>query len=457
MMKVTSTTKRLRVEVDDSGVVGHVGLWLLGGFADRLGVGDVLSGVFDRSGVVHDRGKVLVHAMLMLAGGGECCTDVEFLRSEPGLFGSTVSDSTLYRTMRSIDKQRRVGLAGALAGVRERVWNKVDTDPTSAVVLDIDASVHVVHSENKEGAAPTYKRSYGFHPIYCFSDLSGECLSVLLRPGNAGANTVADHVQVLDQAIEALPEHIRVGHRPGDNENTARREIRVRADSAAGPSFAKKCRERRVGFSFVARKTGRIQEAINLIDVDDPRWKPAVPNRPTTSNNSEPRAHVADLTDLVEAGNWPPGARLVVRREPRHPGAQRSLFPSDDYRYWGHWTDNPADAAEADADMRAHARVEDHIARLKTSGAQRFPFTDLETNHAWLALVTWADTLVRWFQHLTLAGTRLRRARPKTLRWALWHTPAKLINHARQKIIRIPQTWPTAPLITSIHQHLQTI
>lgn len=105
MMKVTSTTKRLRVEVDDSGVVGHVGLWLLGRFADRLGVGDALSGVFDRSGVVHDRGKVLVHAMLMLAGGGECCTDVEFLRSEPGLFGSTASDSTLYRTMRSIDKQ----------------------------------------------------------------------------------------------------------------------------------------------------------------------------------------------------------------------------------------------------------------------------------------------------------------------------------------------------------------
>ncbi len=457
MMKVTSTTKRLRVEVDDSGVVGHVGLWLLGGFADRLGVGDVLSGVFDRSGVVHDRGKVLVHAMLMLAGGGECCTDVEFLRSEPGLFGSVSSDSTLYRTMRSIDKQTRVGLAGALAGVRERVWNKVDTDPKDAVVLDIDASVHVVHSENKEGAAPTYKRSYGFHPIYCFSDLSGECLSVLLRPGNAGANTVADHVQVLDEAIAVLPEHIRVGHREGDNENTVRREIRVRADSAAGPTFAKKCRERRVGFSFVARKTGPIQEAINLIDVDDPRWKPAVPNRPTPSNNSEPRAHVADLTDLVDAGNWPPGARLVVRREPRHPGAQRSLFPSDDYRYWGHWTDNKADATESDRDMRAHARVEDHIARLKTSGAQRFPFTDYETNHAWLALVTWADTHLRWFQHLTLAGTRLRRARPKTLRWALWHTPAKLIHHTRRIIIRIPQTWPTAPLITSIHQHLQTI
>ena len=123
---------------------------------------------------------------------------------------------------------------------------------------------------------------------------------------------------------------------------------------------------------------------------------------------------MADLTDLVDTRHWPPGTRLVVRREPRHPGAQRSLFPALDYRYWGHWTDIEVAAPEADADMRAHARVEDHIARLKDSGAQRFPFTDLTANRAWLALVTWADALVRWFQHLCLGGTRLHKARPKT-------------------------------------------
>ena len=141
-----------------------------------------------------------------------------------------------------------------------------------------------------------------------------------------------------------------------------------------------------------------------------------------------------ELTHLVDTSRWPKGTRLVVRREPRHPGAQRSLFPSYDYRYWAHWTDNNLNPARSDADMRAHARVEGHIARLKDSGANRFPFTSFDTNRAWLALVTWADALVRWFQHLCLGGTHLARANPKTLRWiALAHPrptrPPRPPNH----------------------------
>ena len=146
-----------------------------------------------------------------------------------------------------------------------------------------------------------------------------------------------------------------------------------------------------------------------------------------------------------------------VRREPRHQGAQRSLFPSDDYRYWGHWTDTKADPAHSDADIRAHTRVENHIARLKDSGAQRFPFTKLDANRAWLQLVTHADALVRWFQTLCLPGTRLHRAKPKTLRWNLWHTPARVVRHARRTTIRIPHTWPTAQLIANTHQHIHKL
>ena len=98
------------------------------------------------------------------------------------------------------------------------------------------------------------------------------------------------------------------------------------------------------------------------------------------------------------------------------------------------------DPGQSDADIRAHARVENNIARLKDSGALRFPFTDLDANRAWLKVVTIADALVRWFQLLCLAGTRLANARPKTLRWYLWHTPARLVRHARKTTIRIPHT-----------------
>ena len=120
-----------------------------------------------------------------------------------------------------------------------------------------------------------------------------------------------------------------------------------------------------------------------------------------------------------------------MRREPLHPGAQTSLFPSLEFRFWGHYTDRAGSPVDADVHMRAHAHVEDHIRRLKASGLERFPFTDLDANRAWMALVCFAADLVRWFQLLCLRGP-LAIAEPKTLRWQLWHTPARVVRHARQ-------------------------
>ena len=474
MVKANSSLA-LRVEVGGGSQVGHVGLWLLGRFADRLGVGEVLSEAFGASGVVVDRGRLLVHLMLVLAGGGEACTDIEVLRSQRRLFGVVGSDSTLYRTLVGADDGLVGRLAAAMAMVRERVW--ADFPVGGTVVLDIDSSVHEVHSENKTGAAPTYNRKYGFHPMYCFSDWTGEPLAVRLRRGNATPNRVSDLTEVLDAAIAALPERMRVGHSVGDDEGLVVYPIRVRADSAAGPAFAKACRQRNVGFSFVAQGSDGIAEALSHIPVDDPRWQPAVPQPkptpPNTDNGTDdslgtpvtedtkpepPRSHVIELTEHVKAYHWPKdGLRLVVRREPKHPGAKRSLFSSDDYRYWGHWTDQNTDPTESDRDMRAHARVENHIARIKDQGGNRFPFTEFAPNRLWLHLVALADTLVRWFQHLTLRGTRLHKARPKTLRWNLWHIPGVITRHARKTTIRIPATWPTGPLIATTHQHIHTI
>jgi len=85
---------------------------------------------------------------------------------------------------------------------------------------------------------------------------------------------------------------------------------------------------------------------------------------------------------------------LIVRREPLHPGAQRSLFPSLDYRYWGFYTDQAGDPRDLDVTMRAHAHVEQHICRLKDSGLTRFPFTSSEDNATWLMVVAMAADLV---------------------------------------------------------------
>lgn len=72
------------------------------------------------------------------------------------------------------------------------------------MVFDVDATLLNVHSE-KESAAPTFKGGFGFHPIGVWCDNTSEWLSVLLRPGNAGANTAADHITVLAAAVRQVP------------------------------------------------------------------------------------------------------------------------------------------------------------------------------------------------------------------------------------------------------------
>jgi Transposase DDE domain group 1 len=455
-----NSTRGVAIEAGGEGVVAHVGLHALGAFADRVGLGDALSARIPPVGErlpVHDRGKVLVQAMLMLAGGGESCADIEALRAQERLFGPVPSDSTLYRTFRhDLVPTTLAGLWEAMAEVRAQVWRRSSvTNTTDPVVLDMDATLVEIHSENKAGTAPTYKRGFGFHPLLCFADATGEALAARLRPGNAGANTVADHLAVLDDAIAQLPAEIAAGHRPGDDGDLAARQVVVRTDSAGCTyGFVEGCRDRNIGFAVVARSTKQITAAVSraFAEPGASRWTPAL------RQNGEPRhgAQVAELTDLVDTSDWPAGTRLIVRREPLHPGAQQTLFASTEFRYWGHWTDQDGDPVDLDASMRAHAHVEDHIRRLKDSGLCRFPFSDLDANRAWLAAVCFAGDLVRWFQLLCLTG-HLARAEPKTLRWRLWHAPARLVRHARQDIVRILDGWPDAPAIVAAHARITAL
>ena len=445
------------MESGGAGVVAHVGLHALGAFADRLGLGPLLSSQIPAKGErlpVHDRGKVLVQMALMLAGGGESCADIEHLRLQGDLFGSVPSDTTVFRTFHEIGASTRKNLSASLAGVREQVWDQAGLlkgeDP---VVLDIDASLVEIHSENKEGAAPHYKGGYGFHPMLCFADATGEALAGVLRPGNAGANTVADHVSVLDAAIAQLPREISAGHREGDAAELVRRSIVVRADSAGCTTgFLVACRSRDVGFFVTARSNAQIHQAISDAEGVEGVWLEAV----TKDGEIRDDAAVAELTSLIDISGLPRGTRFIVRREPLHPGAQRSLFPSLDFRYWGFYTDQDGDPRQLDLMMRAHAHVESHIQRLKDSGLCRFPFTKLGANEAWMFAVMLSADLVRWFQ-LVCLDDAWRDARPKALRWGIFHAPGRLIRTARRRIVRVIDGWPTTEVILDAYKRIALI
>jgi hypothetical protein len=452
-----TSARRVIVEPGGAGVVAHVGLHALGCFADRLGLGDSLSARIVPKGErlpIHDRGKVLVHTALMLAGGGESCADIEHLRLQEDLFGSVPSDTTVFRTFHEFDASNRAAIGLGVTRIRTKVWSHAAlTFSTEPVILDIDASLVDIHSENKEHAAPTFKGGFGFHPMFCFADATGEALAALLRPGNAGANTVADHVVVLEGAVEQLPEEIAVGHRVGDDPELVHRSVVVRADSAGcTEGFLAACRARNVGFFVSARSNPQVSAAICCAIGIEAVWEPAI----TQKGEPKDGAAVCELTSLIEDHKLPEGTRLIVRREPLHPGAQRSLFPSLEYRYWGFYTDADGDPVQLDATMRAHAHVEQHIERLKDSGLLRFPFTSFEANANWMMAVCLAADLVRWFQLLCLDGAWVG-ARPKTLRWGILHAPGRLVHRARQRVVRIIDGWPGTDALLGAYRRIELL
>jgi hypothetical protein len=181
-------------------------------------------------------------------------------------------------------------------------------------------------------------------------------------------------------------------------------------------------------------------------------WMPALAGDGERSDG----AAVAELTSLIDPKTLPSGTRLIVRREPLHPGAQRSLFPSLDFRYWGFYTDGDGDPRHLDVTMRAHAHVEQHIGRLKDSGLCRFPFTSFTANAAWMMTVALAADLVRWFQLLCMHGP-WRDARPKALRWHIFHAPGRLVRTARRRIVRVIDRWPTTDVLLDAYRHIELL
>jgi len=248
----------------------------------------------------------------------------------------------------------------------------------------------------------------------------------MLRPGNAGSNTAADQIAVIEQALGQIP-----GEHVGDI------EILVRADSAgATHDLLDFCREGRLRFSVGYELTDQVRGAI--VDLPDNAWVCALAADGSERDNGQ----VAELTDVLDLTAWPAASRVIVRRERAHPGAQLSFTDHDGHRFQAILTDQPdSDIAVIERRHRQRARIEDHIRNDKDTGLRNLPFRDFEHNRVWLALVLIAHDLIAWTQRLLLTG-ELARAEPKRLRYRLLHVAARLAFHARTATLRIHHAWP---------------
>ena len=303
-MQNTVRRAKITVSADGKGLVSQAGVLLLAEAARVTGLGQSLSGAlawWRAPRAVHDPGKILTDLAMTLALGGDCLADVAVLRAQPELAGPVASDPVVSRliTVLAADAPRALRvIRKARAAARERAWSlageRAPGADGSLIPVDIDATIVLAHSE-KEKAAPTWKKTYGFHPLAAFADhgagAAGEPLAILLRAGNAGSNTAAEHIEVTRLALAQLPRR-------------ARRQVLIRTDSGGGThEFLAWLSSpgHRLHYSVGVTITEDMQEGI--LALPDRVWEPAY----DAGGRARPGAWVAELTGLLDLAGWPAG------------------------------------------------------------------------------------------------------------------------------------------------------
>jgi hypothetical protein len=451
---VQNTVRRTKITVsaDGTGLVSQAGMLLLAEAARVTGLGQGLSGTLARwraPRAVHDPGKIMADLAMTLALGGDCLADAAVLRAQPQLAGPVASDpvvSRLIATLAAEGPQALRAIRTARAAARERAWALAgDRAPGAGgglVTVDLDATVVLAHSE-KEKAAPTWKKTFGFHPLAAFADhgagAGGEPLAIVLRAGNAGSNTASEHIEVTRLALAQLPARLR-------------RRVLIRTDSGGGthdfltwlasPS-------RRLHYSVGMTITEDMQDAI--LTLPGRVWEPAY----DAGGAVRPGAWVAELTGLLDLGGWPAGMRVIVRRERPHPGAQLRFTDLDGHRFTAFATDaKTGQLADLELRHRRRARCEDRIRCAKDTGLRNLPLHGFAQNQLWCELVAMACELTAWLQMLALDGPA-RAWEPKRLRLRLFTAAGRLVRGGRRLRLRLAATWPWASQLTAAITRLQ--
>ncbi|WP_093803855.1 IS1380 family transposase [Streptomyces sp. Wb2n-11] len=442
---------RVRVQDDGRQVVSQAGSVLLVKTACKTGLDQAISRAlapWRKPRAVHDPGKILLDVALAVALGGDCPADVAMLRAEPAVFGPVASDPTVSRlidTLAASGEKALQAVRSARAEVRNRVWslagrNAPDTD--GQVTVDLDGVLVIAHSD-KEDAAATWKKTYGHHPFTAFVDHgpggTGEPVAALLRPGNAGSNTAADHITTARLALAQLPKHYRRG-----------RQTLIRTDSAGGTREFVSWLARRgrwLSYSVGMTVTGQVHE--HVLKTPAQAWTPAV----GTDGSVRDAAWVAELTGGLLDGR-PKGMRLIVRKERPHPGTQLRITDADGMRITCFATHTP-DRPIADLELRHRlcARAEDRIRAARATGLRNLPLHSTAQNKVWLEIVQTALDLLAWMPMLALTG-RARLWEPRRLRFRLFTAAGQLVTTGRRRILRLARHWPWTSEITAALERL---
>jgi hypothetical protein len=453
-MQLTARNSKIMMSADGTGIVSQAGGLLLTQTLRAAGLDRGLDAALERwrqPRAVHSPGKIITDLAMAVALGGDCLADVAMLRAQPELFGPVASDPVVSRlvTRLAADLPRALkAIRSARAAARQRAWELAGDAAPGAdgglVTVDIDATI-VTSCSEKEQAMPTWKRTYGHHPLTVFADHgpggSGEPLAVMLRAGNAGSNTASDHIDATRLALAQLPRHLR-------------RRVLIRSDSGGGTHdfLAWLTRPgRRLAYSVGFTITDDVQGAI--LKIPACAWTPAY----DADGLVRPGAWVAEITGMTDLSSWPKGMRLIVRKERPHPGAQLRFTDIDGHRFTCFATDTKGrQLADLELRHRRRARCEDRIRCAKDTGLRNLPLQGYAQNQIWCEIVALACELLAWMQMLALTG-EARRWEPRRLRLRLFSAAGRIVRGSRRLRIRLAANWPWVGEITTATTRLQAL
>jgi len=454
-VKTIAVGSGVRVESGGESLVSSAGAAVLLSTARVSGLADDLSeglSPWRAARSIHDPGKTVLDLAVAIALGGDCLADIAVVRAQPELFGPVASDPTVSRLFDALAQhpgEAITAIRAARAAARARVWSHhspfAENDVQQQVVVDLDATLIGAHSE-KEHATPNYKRGFGFHPMLAFVDHgaggTGEPLAGLLRPGKANANDAGDQINVLDAALAQLPEGVRS-------------RVLVRGDAGSGvKAFVAHIEALGLEYSVGMNARQPVIEALSVLPKQ--AWRKAL------DADGRPRegAQVAELTRWLPATftGWPPGIRVIARRERPHPGAQLRLTDHEGWRITCFATNTKAGRlADLEVQHRLRARCEDRIRGLKDTGATNLPLQSFEKNQLWLELAQLAAELLAWTQVLAWHAHSARLWEPKRLRLRLLAVAGRVITTSRRRILRVSGRWPWADLVIGGHRRLTAL
>jgi hypothetical protein len=339
------------------------------------------------------------------------------------------------------------------------------------VTIDIDATDVEVYGSRKRGVAYTYQGQRAGRPhVAAWAETEIPLAADLLAGDQDPRSSV---VALLGRALAALPERVR------EEAPAAGRKIALRADAGyfAG-DLARAAAAADIDFAIGAKRITSMWKA--LAGIAENAWRDAT---------GMEGAQVA--VSPYRPAEWPEGTALLIRRvrlDPEQVSAdprsrrRRTLHPDQRALPIPELEQEPAICAcsfiltNIDVSTPARAAACEHWYRHRTSienifrdskhGAalRHLPSGDEQVNTAWMWASLIAAAIAAWLHQLTGLisggdlleghGTRGGKAMIATLRRALILTPARLVRHGGQLIMRLA---PGAVLLPDILATLRAL